>query len=244
MFYIAICDDEEVDRRVLKKYILLSGFSEKEVSFQEFSTGRELLEKISVQTDVVFLDIQMDGMDGKETARALRKRNQKVLLVFFTALASLTYEICKVTPFRYIEKGFRGEKMIEELEEVFAEAKRRKRISKLQVRCDHIQIEIPLRDIVYIERGRKKSIVHLSTNSRLSGQVRECISMDKLEVLAEKLSEHGFGYPHNSYLVNILHIEKHANHELFLDNGEVLNIARSKEKSFMEKYIEEICREG
>ncbi len=190
------------------------------------------------------LDIQMDGMDGKETAAALRKKNPEILLVFFTALAALTYEICKVTPFRYIEKGFQREKMLEELREVFAEVTRRKGMLKLKVRCGHINAEIRLRDIVYIERGRKKSVVHVSRDSKLFGKVRECSSMETLDVLEKKLSDYGFGYPHNSYLVNILHVERYGHHEILLDNGEILSVARSKEKAFMETYIREIYREG
>ena len=244
MYYIAICDDEKSDRQILREYLLCSGFSKEEVIFQEFSSGKEMLEQLSADTDAVFLDIQMEEMDGKETAIKLRKFHKNTMLIFFTALTTLTYEICKVTPFRYIEKGFRREQMIEELKEVTAEIRRRKELPLLQVRCDRKKKQIRLCDIVYIERARGKCIVHLSDTADLYGEVYECAVMESLESLEQRLSIYGFGYPHNSYIVNIGHIRRYENHELFLDNGECVSVARSKEEMFKKKYAQELCREG
>lgn len=244
MYFIAICDDEERDREILKDYLFCSGLSKEEVVFQEFSSGKDMLEQLSEETDVVFLDIRMNEMDGRETAVKLRQLHKHIMLVFFTALTSLTYDICKVTPFRYIEKGFRKEQMLEELREVIAEMRRRKELPVLQVRCDRKKKQVRIRDIIYIERTRGKCIVHLSQTSELYEQVHECAVMESLDELAQRLCLYGFGYPHNSYIVNIGYIRQYENQELLMENGDRLNVARSKKAEFEKKYMQELCREG
>ena len=62
---VAICDDEKQIQDMLEekvKEMLPSAVTE------TFSSGKELL-KSKTEADILFLDIQMPGMDGMETAR-------------------------------------------------------------------------------------------------------------------------------------------------------------------------------
>ena len=43
-----------------------------------FTQGEELLTQ-STDFDMIFLDIQMEGIDGIETARLIRQKNKKLL---------------------------------------------------------------------------------------------------------------------------------------------------------------------
>ena len=69
---IAICDDEKVIREQIKE------LAEKEmpcVCDGLYETGDALL-AAGKQFDIVFLDIQMEGTDGIETAKRLRQRDE------------------------------------------------------------------------------------------------------------------------------------------------------------------------
>ena len=70
--YIAVVDDEKVIREDICELIEKQ---RPESSVEAFSTGEELLASEG-RFDIVFLDIQMDGMNGIEAARSLRKRQE------------------------------------------------------------------------------------------------------------------------------------------------------------------------
>lgn len=86
MLRIAICDDNELDRRRLLAQIEAKK-QEYEIQLQEFSSGEELLDAMQqVQFSGVFLDIQMQGMDGEAVARKIREKDAGLCLYFIQAL--------------------------------------------------------------------------------------------------------------------------------------------------------------
>ncbi len=84
---IAICDDEKAVREQINELI------EKEIPGvcpELYETGDSLL-AAGKQFDIVFLDIQMDGTDGIETAKRLRelsalKDAEDTILIFITGM--------------------------------------------------------------------------------------------------------------------------------------------------------------
>ncbi|MDE7017459.1 MAG: response regulator, partial [Lachnospiraceae bacterium] len=74
---IAICDDEELIREQMKELIQSQHIK---CQIDDFDSGAELL--AAGQFDIIFLDIHMDGMNGMETAKALKAREDPAVLVF------------------------------------------------------------------------------------------------------------------------------------------------------------------
>ena len=109
MIRIAICDDEKQTADQIRK--LVSGFFREknmEASVVCFSGGEELLQ-YGKNIDVLFLDIQMEGMDGMETARKLRSRNFRGFLIFITILKEMVFRSFEVQAYDYLVKPV-GEK--------------------------------------------------------------------------------------------------------------------------------------
>ena len=78
---VAIVDDEKVIREQIKK---LAVKYEPECNVKAYETGEELLAE-GKKFDVVFLDIQMEGMNGIDTASALREEQQAIVVNFVKA---------------------------------------------------------------------------------------------------------------------------------------------------------------
>ena len=78
---IAICDDEKNIRELIGDKIKTQ-FPEAEIDF--YSSGDELLLS-DKPMDILFLDIQMYGRNGMETARELRKIDKRTIIIFVTA---------------------------------------------------------------------------------------------------------------------------------------------------------------
>lgn len=63
-----------------------------------FLSGQAFLEA-KKQFDLVFLDIQMEGMDGMDTARVFRKMQPEAILIFVTGSKEYVFEHLTGIPF-------------------------------------------------------------------------------------------------------------------------------------------------
>ena len=103
---IAICNDEEIIREQIKELI------EKEIMGicdRLYETGDALL-VVGKQFDIVFLDIQMEGIGGIETAKMLRKRDENTILIFITDIREYVFEAFHVAAFHYLLKPIEEDK--------------------------------------------------------------------------------------------------------------------------------------
>ncbi|HBF5972103.1 TPA: response regulator, partial [Clostridioides difficile] len=105
MIKIAICEDEKEQQELLKRYInqIFDALSVK-CRLEVFNSGEELLEGYSKDTDVLLLDIQMGQINGIDTARKVRVLDDKVEIIFITALIEYALEGYEVRAYRYLIK--------------------------------------------------------------------------------------------------------------------------------------------
>ena len=85
---IIICDDRISDRKNLSD--LLSDYGEKknyEFAITEYESGEQLCEEQSAleACQLLFLDINMQGMDGLKTAMRIKEKYPKLPVVLVTA---------------------------------------------------------------------------------------------------------------------------------------------------------------
>ena len=85
--YIAVCDDEQIMCDMLEEKIKAALPN---AVVCKFLSGKELLNS-AFHIDILFLDIQMPGMDGMETARILRQQHNNTLIIFVTAIEEYVF---------------------------------------------------------------------------------------------------------------------------------------------------------
>lgn len=98
MLKIALCEDEQLQRESIKNYIDMSLLNRNYEIF-EFKSGEELIANYPQKLDILFLDIQMDKINGMDTARKIRTFDNNVEIIFITGIWD--YE---VRAYRYIIK--------------------------------------------------------------------------------------------------------------------------------------------
>ncbi len=85
---IALCDDEKPIRDYIEKCV-------REVApdalVSQYSDASNMV-SASFDADILFLDIQMPGMDGMKAARILRTMGNKTILVFVTAVEEYVFQ--------------------------------------------------------------------------------------------------------------------------------------------------------
>ena len=108
MLKIAVCDDEKYYRQYIKELVSEEMDSRKIVyEIDVFDSGERFIE-LGIEMakySIVFLDINMEGMDGIETIREIRKRTSDLYVIFVTAFITYAIEGYKYDVIRYLVKG-------------------------------------------------------------------------------------------------------------------------------------------
>ena len=102
---ILLCDDDTLVLEQLKK-LLEHFFENVHVKIPEivsYTSGEELL-KDKEQKDIVFLDIEMPGVDGIYVGNELKAENRNVIIFVVTSYSEYLDEAMKFHVFRYISK--------------------------------------------------------------------------------------------------------------------------------------------
>lgn len=163
MICIAVCDDEKNMSDHIKK-MTRDFFRRKnvEVSILQFSGGEELLQ-YDKKIDILFLDIQMEKMDGMETAKKLRKRKFQGFLIFVTVLKEMVFQAFEVQAYDYLVKPVEAGAFAKMMERLFASLQNADE-SGLLVQKGYESRIISLEDIVFCEIIDRKIYLHLSTS--------------------------------------------------------------------------------
>ena len=102
---ILICDDDTLIIEQLKKYIE-SYFESNHLKCPElvsFTSGEALLTDKG-EKDIVFLDIEMPGMNGIYVGNELKKANRNVIVFVVTSYSEYLDEAMRFHVFRYLSK--------------------------------------------------------------------------------------------------------------------------------------------
>lgn len=239
MFRIAICDDDRGFIRYLKEKILTVMNTDVKIEFWEFHSGEELLWGLygRKECDILFLDVQLPEMDGYTVAKKFREKYNSAILIFCSGVALPTPEYFKVTPYRYLLKQYSDRRMEKELQEVAAYLLKKKEQPYIWGCFERTRYRLSLDDILYISIAKRGCTAHLLPNSMPAGVSGEMICQEKLADLYAVIKDYGFAYAHNSYVVNLKYVTKRSMTELELTDGSILNISRSRGKSFEAEFV-------
>ena len=224
MLDIAVIDDEEVIREYL------CGLIEKQrprSRIECYATGEELL-AAERRFDIVFLDIQMDGMNGIEVARRLRKNQEETVLIFITGLKEYVFDAFDLYAFQYLLKPVDEKKFAEVLDRAVKEARRKKDKQELFIKTKNLTLDQA--DILYIESRGKKVEIH---TARGKNGIEIYATMEELE---GQLGE-GFYRCHRAYIVNMAYITEYGGDSILLTNGDKVYLAKRKYGDFVKAYM-------
>ena len=229
MICIAVCDDEKNMSDHIKK-MTRDFFRRKnvEVSILQFSGGEELLQ-YDKKIDILFLDIQMEKMDGMETAKKLRKRKFQGFLIFVTVLKEMVFQAFEVQAYDYLVKPVEAGAFAKMMERLFASLQNADE-SGLLVQKGYESRIISLEDIVFCEIIDRKIYLHLSTSEVVD-------YYERIEKLEARLGS-GFFRCHRSYLINPDYLSQYGDGQVMLDNGERIPVSKNYRQALMKRMME------
>ena len=232
---IAICDDEQevgvfLGKKVKELY--------PEAGLWFYQSGEELL-LADQAIDILFLDIQMPGIDGMKAAEAFRRKNKKAIVIFVTALEEYVFQAFDVGAFHYLVKPFHLEKFEEVLGKAVEQCGQSNDAEKeegkyLLIKAGGISTKIFVKDIVYAEVFNRKVIIHgLKDQIEYYGRISD---------LEKQLGE-DFFRPHRAYLIHFKYVVSYNVSAVNLEEGSVL-MAKQKYSEFVKRYMQYIQRKG
>ena len=226
----AICDDEiEIGEQI--KDLIRSQKTDCRIEF--YSSGEELLAS-EVVFDIIFLDIQMEGMDGLSTARQLRRKTD-ALLIFITGIREAVFDAFDVSAFHYLLKPVDQEKFGEVFRRA-VEVYRAGRQEPLVIRTGGRSLTLERKDILYLESRGRKVEIHRKADP---AEIIEIYA--NMDVLEEQLGE-DFYRCHRGYLVNLAYIRDYDRESIGLRNGEIICLSRRKYDEFVKAYMHYLRR--
>lgn len=221
---IAIVDDEKIIRKEMESFI-----QERisDCSVDGYDTGEELL-LAEKKYDIVFLDICMEGKNGIDIARSLRRNEQPPVLIFVTAIKDYVFEAFDVAAFHYLLKPVDPLKFGEVLERAIREVEKREKTEVLFIKSGNRTVPLKKGGILYVESRGKKAEIHTD---------RETIAMyASLNGLEAELGA-GFYRCHRGYLVNLGYVSEYHHDAILLTNGETIYMAKEKYQEFVREYM-------
>lgn len=235
MFRIAICDDESLFAEELKE--LLSGYMmEKGLVFEIdiYGSGEALIELgiEVIKYTAVFLDINMEKIDGIKAAEKIREVSREVFIVFVTAFVNYSLEGYRLDVVRYLLKGnVDFPSMVNECVDALVD-KLSYSVTKREFDFKEGKREISLERLLYVESNLHKLEFHV-----MEDDLKIYTMYETLNALESKLVAKDFVRIHQSYLVNIKYIKNVVRYKVVLTNGTELVIPKARYTYVKEQFI-------
>jgi DNA-binding LytR/AlgR family response regulator len=227
---IAVCDDDKAFIAVLKPYINEYANKHKLEAFVDAYIGGEFLLKSEIKYDIIYLDYQMGGLDGMETARKLRERNIWCSIIFVTNYPDFVYEAFTVEAFRFLRKPINKAMVFQTLDDYF---KKYGNDYPIVLRsADRQNVTVDTKDIVFLEAMRKHCIIHTKDAQY------ECTRT--MAVVSRMLPPNHFFKINKAFIVNFNHIDRYNTEFVLFKNGEKAYISR-KYLPFFKKAYRDYC---
>lgn len=235
---IAIIEDEQLHSDLLVSYIKkwadIRKINSKNIIINNYENAEQFLFDYDDEKsfDVLFVDIQMSGMNGMDMAKKVREKDKNVSLVFTTGITDFIQEGYEVEAMRYLIKPLKEEKVYECLEKVMS---KKKTESYIIVHTDEETLKLNTASVNYIEARGHRCIVSLDKNT-CKGQniieIRE--GMSEVEKL---LSEGDFIKSHRSYICRIGSIFRIEKADIVFDDGSSVPVSRRMYENVNKAFI-------
>lgn len=228
MFKIAICDDNLAACNTIEDFIYK--IKPCNIECDVYQDGQELVyayEKNKERYDIIFLDIEMNELDGIKAAALIREMDEHVIIVFITNHSKYMKDSFKCLPFRFIEKPIQ----FDEFREVFNDASKKlsKKRKTLAFTENKTKIRLYCDDIIYCESQAHWIKIHTKDHT-----YKICKSMP---ALLDMLDRDILYRTHNSYIINFKYVKSIDGNEVELYHcDEKIPISRQYKKNIITEF--------
>ena len=225
---IAVCDDDSVQLNftcnLLENYFAEKDAGNADTRIFPFASGETFLnEFFAGKYEIIFLDIDMPGLNGMDLAKLIRRVDMAVQIVFVTCMENYALQGYEVMPAGFIVKPCKPENIRKVMDQLLL------KLSPAEADFYHVQpkgggaVRLLTREIFYIES-------HLHYVTAVTAGDKACEYLSTMNDEEKKLAPRGFIRIHQSYLVNRAHVWIVRKNYVKLTTGKELPVSRKYEK--------------
>ncbi len=239
----AVIVDDELDAIESVRLLLNENFSNISIegTAQSVDAARSIISV--VKPDIVFLDIEMPDGNGFDVLESIQDRDFNV--IFITAYNQYAIKAFKYSAIDYILKPIDIDDFVNAVNKIESgNGQKIKGEDKINVLLENINGNKPeklaLSTSESIEFVKIADIIQIEAE----GSYSTLKFIDKSELVVSKnlgefeslLEDHPFYRPHQSHLINLLHVKKitRMGNEIIMDDGSVAFLSRRKKNQFLE----------
>lgn len=216
MIKIAIVDDNKFHIDDIKKK-LSENPRTGEYEIYEFTSAAKFKEIIEYEKfDIVFLDIVLGEDNGIELGGIINEKHPSANIIFVSANPEYFQDVYKVEHSYFLVKELDSERFNDAIERVF------KNISRDAITLDtkNGKSVVFLNSVLYFESVLKRTRIY-----KINGETEEYnINMKTIEAM---LPNRSFIRTHQSFIVNMQHIQRYDRQSVFLRGEKRIPISRT-----------------
>ncbi len=236
MFRIAICDNSPKDLQrnldVVEKWT--REVHGKDIMIDVFQNVGDLLCSHNLEKyALMILDILMPKESGIDFARAIRRKGDDTMVIFVSATTEYAMEAFGIQALGYVNKPVKYHEIKNLLDRarVIYDARPQKTMNILS---NEGPVKIDLMDLVCVENSNRKIRYSLRDGRCVEVSRRIGIFEEMIEPIP---SEKNFVQTHKSYFVNLRYIKQVQDHQVLMDNGMEIPVAKRRLKELQNRYI-------
>ena len=230
---ILICDDDKSYIADIQKHIEF--FMEGKnipVQYDIYDSGEPLLTSTEFY-DMAFLDVEINGINGIDIGRVLKKNNENIVLFIVTAYDKYLDDALDLNVLRFLQKPINSQRFYAGLSQAI------QRIDNSTVEVlvrggDESIVTVPIQDILYVEIVDRKTKVVTKNQSYLSKQ--------NIKFWQERLIASFFYQTHKSFIVNLKYVTSFHRDSVQMQNGDTVPVAFRKQAQFQRYFIDYFSR--
>lgn len=233
MLRIAICDDDLPITSEIESLLLdIVQNSCIKMNIDIFFDGKTLYQQIQSGTnfDIIYMDIEMNDIDGIQAARLIRAQNIPSILIYISAYETYFKQLFEVEPFRFISKPIDARLFYKYFMEAY-----KKLNSQLQFFTFSFHqkyTKVPISEIIFFESCGRTILIHTTTT--------EYRFLSKLNIIENYMLDHEINFLriHQSYLINPYHIRSITLSDIEMTDHSLLNIGPKYQAQVRLKYLQ------
>lgn len=225
---ILVCDDDALIVEQLQKYIkdFFEDISMKCPKLSCFSDGESLLADKG-EKDILFLDVEMPGMNGIYVGNELKKRNENIIIFIVTSYSEYLDDAMRFHVFRYLSKPLDKQRFFRNMKDA---------VDLYNTMTIKIPIEtkrgihtLPASSVIAVEAQGRKVMVHTT----------QCDfeSIHNMQYWLELLPKNRFFQTHRSFIVNFEHVTDFDRNLVHMADNQSAYLTKRKYSPFKEAYL-------
>lgn len=239
MFNVGICDDSKEDIQRLKA-VIEPIFAEigQECKMYEYSSGEifydELSQNSELQIDLLFLDIEMSGVDGISLRDKLIKNRQVWRIIFVSNHDESVMDAFGLKTVGFVSKPADRKILAAKIGNVIREYNA-DRIVELPSARNGNRFFMTEKIAYFLAEGNYSTVYTTDEEGRINESELICCKLIDIE---RKLDGDGFTRIHKSYYVNMNNVTGVSGNVTFRDSSVILPIGRKYREIVKEKYYD------